>query len=179
MKRILLIMLAGYPLLSPAAGRDMEKFTHMAGVNLSDYLDLKAITQLFGQTNIVRSGDAADYVGKACYLTKKKDAVLEFNESELYRGYEIRVPIRSDSQCAQVDKLDLKKLEVAGIRLGMSREEFDRVIENPRDGSDKVSQEWQYVDKKEDGEWHVYIYIRAHFAKGLLQSFSVDRGSSD
>lgn len=179
MKRIIALLLAAYPLLSSADARDMEKFTHMAGVNLSDYLGLNEISQLFGKSKIIRSGDAANYIGKLCYLTKEGDAVLEFNEGELYRGYEIRVPSRSDGQCLRVDNLVSKTLEVAGIRLGMSREEFDRVIENPRGGSNKVRQEWHYVDKREDGEWDVYIYINASFANARLWSFSVNRGSMD
>lgn len=87
----------------------MEKFTHIAGVELSDYLKFDEIARRFGKAEIVRTGDAADYFGKVCYLTKQRDAVLEFNESELYRGYEIRVPNGTERQCLRVESLDSKK----------------------------------------------------------------------
>lgn len=109
MKLIAFLMLAAYPLLSLAEGRDMEKFTHIAGVELSDYLKFDEIARRFGKAEIVRTGDAADYFGKVCYLTKQRDAVLEFNESELYRGYEIRVPNGTERQCLRVESLDSKK----------------------------------------------------------------------
>jgi len=67
--RTLFVFLAVAPLVAIAAAHDAERFTRLAGVNLSDLPALEDSQKRFGASPITESGDAGDSDARVCYRT--------------------------------------------------------------------------------------------------------------
>jgi hypothetical protein len=205
MKRLLLLGLLICPSLSVAAHQDAERFTHIVGVNLKEYPSLEDLVDKFGHADIVRSGDASTARARICYLTTDELATLVFNRGEINEGFEIRTPNLKDKQrCGRLKEIRASALEVSGVRLGMTRGEYDSLLGKRSKATAKhVNHHFEYVHVLTDEElkvvvdkdkaempswaehpeewrnWHVDIYIESSFEDSRLKSFSVSRSEQD
>jgi hypothetical protein len=167
------------PCITLASPADAERFAHIAGINLADYPNIETLASFFGHTTVVRTGDAATAEARACYLTSDGEATLEFIAGELDRGFEIRRPTTEDRQCGIAKTLKVSMLEVAGVKLGMSRADFDSLFDKPPQGLQHLSSHYSFVREDKGEKWYIDINIGATFSNSQLQSFSVSRSSSD
>lgn len=187
------------PTIAIAAPQNAERFTHIAGINLSDLPSLKSLQKIFGPSVIIQSGDAGDYDARICYQTPDKKAVVKFFHGEVDWGFLIRKPQKKDNQCPVSEKLQMRGLSVAGISLGMDKSKYIQIVGKPtRKTHNRVENEFDYIHTLTDGElrqllkrrrkngypptnpenlrhWNLEIYTSAIFTKGLLTSFTVIR----
>lgn len=199
----LLTLLLMVPALAIAAPQDAERFTHIAGVNLSDLPALKELQKTFGVSSITESGDAGNYDARICYRTPDKKAVVVFFHGEVDWGFVLRVPKSNDAKCPISEEIKIRGLSNAEIRLGMDEAKYRLIMGKPyKETSNSLEHVFEYVHTLTDAElkqmversrkngyppsnpenlrrWDVGIHIRATFTKGHLMSFTVSRTETD
>jgi hypothetical protein len=192
--RTLFVFLAVAPLVAIAAPHDAERFTHLAGVNLSELPALEDLQKRFGASPITESGDAGDSDARVCYRTSDGRAAVEFFRGEVNWGFVLRLPKPKEERCPASKALDGKDLSISGIRLGMEESAYRQLMGKPsKEVANRLEHYFEYVHILTDAElvaerhrwpatnpeelrrWDVGISIRASFGKGRLVSFTVDR----
>ena len=195
----LLTLLIMVPAIAIAGSQDAERFTHIAGVNLSDLPALEELQKLFGMSSIVESGDAGNYDARICYRTSNEKAVVEFFHGEVNWRFVLRRPEPKDQKCPISKKLELRRLSIAEVSLGMDEAKYRRIMGKPyKETSNRLEYHFKYVHTLTDKElkqmvernrkngyppgnsedlrrWDVGIYISAVFTKDHLASFTVSR----
>jgi hypothetical protein len=176
-----------------------ERFTQVSGINLADLPSFDELASRFGISPVTQSGDAADYEARTCYQTLDKMAVLEFFHGEVDWGFTLRTPMRNDLHCLPSAALGGSPISVAGIKLGMRKSAYARLVGESQKGSVNHSENlFQYVHTLTDTElnamaergrksgypqndpevlrhWDVVITLSASFVQGHLTSLRVDR----
>lgn len=112
---------------------DGSKFTNFAGFDLGT-VTLSEIEQKYGHATLIESGDAGEYEAKICYSLD--DGILYFLSGELggdiheLLGFAVSVQrISEQKKCAEFPvKKKPFKLNLAGLHLGMSKAEFEKVF---------------------------------------------------
>lgn len=189
---------ASMPVLAGSQG-SAERFTHFAGVRLADTPSLENIQSILGKSQVIRTGDAADYDARLCYRSAHGDVVVEFFHGEVDWGYVMRRRTGHDSNCPISAELEASKLSVAGIRLGITRGEYERVVgETRKVAPNRLESDFRYthvlsnkelagmvrrdrkngygVENPEDmRRWDVGIHLTGMFRGGRLVSFTVER----
>jgi len=118
--------------VTAAAGDSGAQFTSFAGVTLDDATTLADVTTRFGKASLQESGDAGGYEASVCYVTKK--ALVSFRSHEMggskhrVLGFAIST-LRGAHHCANAPaELEEVKLEVGGVKLGMTRKQFSKRV---------------------------------------------------
>lgn len=197
----LLTLLILVPVIAFAASQDAERFTHIAGVNLSDLPALEELQKIFGTGSITESGDAGDYDARICYRTSDEKAVVEFFHGEVNWGFVLRIPEPHDDKCPISKELEARGLSISEISLGMDEAKYRQIMGKPnKETSNSLEHYFKYVHTLTDTElkqmvernrkngyppsnpedlrrWDVGIYISAIFTKGHLTSFTVNRST--
>ena len=196
--RTLLVLLALMPSLAVAAPEDAERFTTLAGLHLSDLPSFEDVEKVFGPSRVRESGDAASYDARLCYRTANGNAVVEFFHGEVDWGFTFRRARSGDKHCPKIAASNSSQLNVAGIWLGMDRENYKKNVGQPdKEHSGSLVNNFSYVHVLTDSDvanmvergkrygytddaemlrrWDVDITLTARFLQGKLSSFTVDR----
>jgi hypothetical protein len=149
----MLAAVAIWPARAADAPEAAERFTHVSGINLADLPSFDELASRFGVSLVTQSGDAADYEARACYHTLDKKAVLEFFHGEVNWGFVLRTPMRNDLHCLSSAALGGSSISVAGIKLGMRKSAYARLVGESQKGSLNHSENlFQYVRTLTDTE---------------------------
>jgi hypothetical protein len=204
MKRLLLFVVALLPYSANAAPpQDAERFTHLAGVNLSDLPRLEDLQRIFGRSPIVESGDAGEYDARVCYRSVDGASVVEFFHGEVDWGFVVHITKPHDSRCSTSAVLKPSVLSVAGVKLGMKKAAYTRLLGKPRrETANLLEHYFSYVRTLTDSKLakivernrkdgypitnpeelrrsDVGIDISASFVEGRLASFTVGRAETN
>lgn len=195
----MLAAVAVWPISAAEAPEAAERFTHIVGVNLSELPSFDALAARFGVSHVTQSGDAGSYEARICYRTLDNRAVLEFFHGEVDWGYTLRVPKSDDFRCAPSGALVGDSISVAGIKLGMEKSAYTRLVgKSDKESANYRENRFEYVRTLTDAElnakvdrnfkngnpqgdpeglrhWDVGIELSASFKQGRLTSFRVDR----
>ena len=118
----------------------LERFTGIFGINLKGYESkigeslLILVRKELGEATGRKSGDASTGVESICYLWPDGSSVLEFDEQEAGVTFTIRKQNDTDHlNCLPLSwkTIGKKKLEVGGLRLGLTRDEVKKLIGLP------------------------------------------------
>jgi hypothetical protein len=109
---------------------DGSQFTSFAGIKLGK-VTLTEVSQKFGDTEAISSGDAGEYEVAMCYKTKY--GFIHFLSGEMGGGIDLIGFGASKNQIYKTctkpnDPKSLLKLPLAGISIGMTKAEFSKVI---------------------------------------------------
>lgn len=190
---------AAWPVYAADEPEAAERFTHIVGVNLSELPSFDALAVKFGVSQVAQSGDAGGYEARVCYRTLDNRVVLEFFHGEVDWGYALRVPTHDDLRCVPSGALGGMPISVAGIKLGMEKAAYIRLVGKPdKESANHNENRFEYVHTLTDAElhaitdqnfkngypqgdpeglrhWDVGIELSASFKHGRLTSFRVDR----
>jgi hypothetical protein len=128
--------------LSASAQGDGAKFTSFAGFELGK-VTLGQIAESLGPAKLLESGDAGEYEAKICYRTNT--GLVYFLSGEMggqnhdLLGFAVS---RNDAttKCPEFpSKRAPKKLNLAGLRLGLTKTEFSRIVATKIQWEDNVS----------------------------------------
>lgn len=199
----LLTFLILAPVIAFAAPRDAERFTRIAGVNLTDLPALEELQKIFGTSSITESGDAGNYDARICYRTFDEKAVVEFFHGEVNWGFVLRILEPNDNKCPISKVLWVRRLSIAEVSMGMDEAKYRQIMGKPnKETSSSLEHYFEYVHTLTDAElkqmvernrkngyptsnpedlrrWDVGIYISAIFTKGHLTSFTVNRAETN
>lgn len=172
----LLVTLAAAGTCHALTPQEAEKFTHVAGFSMAGPKLFAELKNKLGKSQVRESGDGANGQSRVCYQTAHGEAVLEFFEGELETGFTARKPGARDAQCSRSNALAPNRLDVAGIRLGMSRASYEKLVGKPdRAAATNVEHAFHY----EQGGWSVDILLNARFTEDHLTSITVTRAAQN
>ena len=173
---------------------NLERFTGIFGFNFKCYESqdeslLISVKKEFGNAHSRISGDASTGLESICYLWPDNSSVLIFEEEETGVTFRIRKGNKIGKKNwfpLSSSKLGEKKLEVSGLKLGLTKTEVKNLIGKPtKTTKDKFIFEYAGDEKfsaralkirpsldSVNGFWH-QILITTIFSDSILTEFSV------
>lgn len=173
------------------ADDDGARFTRFLGARLN-YGTLDTVQARLGRTRLIELNDADDYEARVCYLGSR--GVVSFISGvprlEL-SGFEVREPgtVAADGCRELHGRYAAEAGDLAGLHLGMSREEFTAVVGEPvrwdgdsgqRDyeSEQKMSGDQRVLFKDSPellarGTFNVLVTVTGTFVDGRLVGFRV------
>ena len=178
------LLAAGLLMLSAPlqASESGEQFVTIGGITLGRATFQDVQTRL-GRTNITKAADPHDE--QLCYLLPVGDTFLLFVSNDLggpehtLIGYEVRRGSGSrPASCLQLSATLAMPFEtdVGGIRLGMTRAQFLKVVGQPVKADRKiVMREFARKEPLNGRNYDIVIYIEGEFRGDKLRGFSVSK----
>lgn len=104
---------------------------------------LAQVLAKLGKSPVFTSGDAADYMGRACYRMGDGKTTIEFYEFELGAGFLLRYTKSSDyAKCALLKGPKANEhVEINGLELGISKSEIRKILGKP---TKRTPNKWTY-----------------------------------
>jgi hypothetical protein len=140
MRPILLLALSFFMIHAfSTAQRTGERFRHFLGFTL-DENTLSQVQERFGTSKLVESGNAGEYLALVTYCIPSRSTIVTFEADELggpshfiqgfgLRAYDPAEGTRTDLPTLAIPASD--SLSIAGLRLGMSPQEFVNSLGQP------------------------------------------------
>lgn len=98
--------------------------------------NFKYIMKRFGKAKIITTGDALTSNTEITYATQDLSETIGFYFGEVWWGYEVSDTRKMDKSVKELVTLPQPKIQVAGIYLGISRSDIEKMIPTGKVGGD-------------------------------------------
>lgn len=175
----------------PAAADDGSRFTSFLGLRLN-IGTLDEVQARLGKARLLESWDSGEYEGRVCYLGSR--GVVSFL-SDVQRlelsGFEVREAATVSAEgCRELrGRAATQSAQLAGLRLGMSKEEFVTLVGEPVNWDGDSGQRMYESEQKMTaadralfkdapellvrGTFNVIVTVTGDFVDGRLTGFRV------
>ena len=163
---------------TPAFG---DQFAILGGIQLGT-LNLSELVKRYGAADIVASGEGDDYQAAICYRLSGGLLYLMSNNlggsEHRLLGYKV-VASSPGAHCAPVTRTTPPVLDAAGLRLGISSGDYERLMHSPRVGMLEprrvpvAAPSAQPRAADENIFFFRNVSVEGTFANGLLVGFEV------